>query len=169
MLVGNSPLPDNLGIRPARPEDKGFIESLYRSTRDDLRLIDAETDFIEELIGMQQRAQGQGYGEMFPNAMYFVVEHLNERIGRIVVDFGPNEIRLVDLAFVPQARGRGFGVTVIKAMQFAAGQSRAPLTLAVNRTNVRARQLYLSLGFRVEQSDVMTEYMAWYPTAVFMQ
>lgn len=169
MLAGNTPLPDNLGIRPARPEDRVFIESLYRATRDDLRLIDAEDEFVEELIGMQQQAQTRGYGEMFPNAMYFVVERLGDRLGRIVVDFGPNEVRLVDIAFMPQARGRGYGSHVIKAMQFAAGQARAPLTLSVNRTNIRARQAYLALGFRVVQSDAMTEHMAWYPSAEHMR
>lgn len=169
MLPGGTPLPDGLGIRPARPEDRGFIESLYRSTRDDLRLINGEKEFVEELIGMQQQAQTQGYGDMFPNAMYFVVERLGERVGRIVVDFGPNEVRLVDIAFIPQARGRGYGSQVVKAMQSAAGHARAPLTLSVSRSNLRARQAYLSLGFRVERGDAMSEHMAWYPVAPQMQ
>lgn len=169
MLPGIAPLPDNLGLRPARPEDKGFIEALYRSTRDDLRLLEAEDGFVEELIGMQQRAQVQGYGEMFPNAMYFVVERLGERIGRAVVDFGPNEVRLVDIAFIPQAQGQGYGSHVIRAMQYAAGQARAPLTLSVSRSNPRARQTYLALGFRVEQADPMTEFMAWYPDAAALR
>lgn len=64
------------------------MESLYRSGRDDLRLINAEPEFVEELIDMQFRARTAGYGEAFPNAFYFVVEKLGERIGQITVDSG---------------------------------------------------------------------------------
>ncbi|HZW26301.1 MAG TPA: GNAT family N-acetyltransferase [Gallionella sp.] len=156
-------LPDNMSIRPARDEDGGFIESLYRSSRDDLRLIQGEDDFIEELILMQHKAQTRGYGESYPNAFYFIIEKLGDKIGRIIVDFGHNEIRLVDVTFIREARGKGFGSGVIKALQYAAGQAKAPLTLTVHRHNPGAKRLYLSLGFRVEQSDPMVELMAWYP------
>ena len=157
-------LPDGLGIRPARDGDKPFIEALFKSTRDDLRMIDAENDFIETLIEQQHHAQTVGYGEQFPNAMYFIIEKQNERIGRIVIDFGPNEIRIVDVAFIPQARNRGYGAGVIRALKHAAGSAGAPLVLTVNRINSAARTLYYKEGFRVEQCNEMTELMAWYPS-----
>ncbi len=163
MMLNNNQLSDNLRIRPARPEDNGFIEMLYRTTRQDLRLIDAETDFIEELIAMQQRAQIAGYGETFPNAMYFVVERLDERIGRVVVDFGSNEVHVVDIALIPAAQGHGYGTQVIRVLQQAAAETRAPVVLSVSRTNPGAKRAYLALGFRVEHSDGVVERMAWYP------
>lgn len=163
MQAGNIRLPDNLEIRPARDEDSGFIESLYRSTRDDLRLIDAENDFVEELIQMQHQAQIRSYGEAFPNAYYFIVEKLGEKIGRVIVDFGHNEIRLLEVAFIRQVRGQGYGSGVIRALQHAAAQARAPLTLTVHRGNPGARRLYISLGFIVEQADHMIEQLAWHP------
>jgi len=164
MLTGTKSLPENLQIRPARPEDNGFLESLYRSTRDDLRLIDAADDVIEELISMQYRAQTQGYGDTFPNAMHFVVAHLGAPIGRIVVNFGHNEVRLVDIAFVPQARGHGYGSHVIRALQLAADRIHTPVTLSVNRANVAARRTYLALGFAVERGDALTQQLIWYPS-----
>ncbi|MBS1157643.1 MAG: family N-acetyltransferase [Proteobacteria bacterium] len=163
MLPGYASYTGSLNIRPARPEDSGFVEMLYRSTRDDLRLIAAEDDFIEELIGMQQQAQTVGYGDMFPNAMYFIVERLGDRIGRIVVDFGHNEVRLVDVAFVPQARSSGYGTEILRLLQTAAMQARAPLALSVQRSNLRAKQLYAALGFVSEGGDTMYERLIWYP------
>lgn len=163
MRAAGIQLPENLAIRPAREEDSGFIESLYCSTRDDLRLIQAEDDFIEELILMQHKAQNQAYGETYPNAFYFIVEKLGEKIGRIIVDFGHNEIRLLDITFIREARGKGFGAAAIKALQYAAAQAKAPLALAVHRSNPGAKRFYLSLGFTVEQSDPMVEQMIWHP------
>lgn len=156
-------LPGNLALRPARDEDAGFFASLYRSTRDDLRLIDAEKDAVEHLIDTQYQAQTEGYAEKFPNAWYFVVERLGECIGRVILDFGSNEVRVVDIAFVPAARDHGFGAEILKGMQMAAAQVRAPLTLSVNLTNVAAKRLYLQLGFQVLETGPTVELLAWYP------
>lgn len=139
------------------------MESLYSSTRDDLRQIAAERDLIEEIITQQHRAQTTGYGNMYPNAYYFIVEKLGDKIGRIVVDIGDTEVRLVDIAFIPLARGKGYGAHVLRALQQAAAQCRAPLALTVNRHNLPARNLYLTLGFRSEGGHPMLERMVWYP------
>lgn len=165
MQPNQLPIPDGLGMRPARPSDQVFIASLYRSTRDDLRLADAEQDFIEELIGMQQQAQTVGYGTAFPNAMYFIVEKHHQALGRVAVDFGHNEVRLLDIAFIPEARGKGYGEAVIRGLQQAASQTRAPLVLTVARNNPAAQKLYLRLGFKVEESNHTHDRMVWYPAS----
>ncbi|MBZ0091998.1 MAG: GNAT family N-acetyltransferase [Sulfuricellaceae bacterium] len=145
--------------------DNAFIESLYRSTRDDLRMLDAEEDFIEEFIDLQRRAQTEGYGDMFPNAMYFVVEYHGERIGRVVLDFGQNEIRVMDIALIPAARGKGYGGQVLQAVQAVAGKVMTPVSLTVRFDHPRAKQLYARLGFAVEEAQIPFERMIWYPSA----
>lgn len=163
MLQGIGQMPEGLGLRPARDGDRPFLESLYRSTREDLRLLAAEEDFIEELIEMQYRAMTQGYGEQFPNAMQFIIEHRQERIGQVAVDFGPNEVRIINLSFVPPARGKGFGAHIIRGMQMAAAKVRAPLALTVRSDNLVAKRLYSNLGFQVADLAPPYERMLWLP------
>ena len=115
----------NLSIRPARDNDKPFIAQLHHTTRDDLRLIDAERNFIETLIEQQHHAQTVGYGQMFPNALYFIIEMQFERIGQIVVDFGINDVRLVDFSLIPAARGKGLGKQIVQILQNGGDQSCA--------------------------------------------
>lgn len=164
MLSGSIKLPAGLGLRPMRSTDSAFMESLYKSTRDDLRMLDAEEDFIEEFIDLQRRAQTQGYGDMFPNAMYFVVEYHGEPIGRVVLDFGQNEIRVMDIALIPAARGKGYGGHVLQAVQMVAGKAMAPVSLTVRFDHLRAKQLYARLGFAVEEAQIPYERMVWYPS-----
>lgn len=161
-------LPNGLYIRPARDSDKPFIASLFESTRDDLLMLDADPDYIQTIIEQQHQAQTVGYGNDFPNAMYFIVEQHQERIGRIVIDFGKNEIRMVDFCLIPQAQGKGYGKIIIQILQYAAGASKAPLTLSVMRMNERAKLLYFSLGFQVEETNEMYDRMVWYPSSVDM-
>ncbi len=156
-------LPAGMSMRPALDGDRPFIESLYKSTRDDLRLIDAEDDFIEALIEQQHYAQTVGYGEQFPNAMYFIVEKVNEPIGRVVIDFGPAEVRVVDISLIPTARNQGFGKGILQSLQYAAASTGAPLTLSVATGNVGAIHLYNSLGFRCVEQNPAYNLMAWYP------
>ena len=165
MIPGTNTMPDGLGLRPARPADNGFIESLYRSTRDDLQLIDAEQEFIETLIEQQHHAQTEGYGDLFPNAMYFIVEKQGESIGRVVIDFGMNEIRLVDVALIPTARNKGYGKSIVQTLQYAAGSARAPLYLSVLKMNQPARQLYHQLGFQFAEASDTHDLLVWYPEA----
>lgn len=165
MIQHTLKMPDGLSLRLVRDSDRVFLESLHSSTRDDLRLIDGENDFIEEIIDMQLRAQTSGYGDMYPNAMHFIIENQGEKIGRVVLDFGHNEIHVIDLAFIREARCKGFGTKTLKSVQMVAGKVMAPVSLSVYCGNPQAKLLYLSLGFRVEGTHFPFERMVWYPSA----
>ncbi len=154
---------DGLEVRPSRDTDSPFIQSLYHSARPDLQLIDGERDLVEEVIAQQFRVQEVGMGGEFPNAMHYVIEKLGTQIGALVVDFGPNEIRVLYLAFIPAARGKGYGRTVLKGVQQAAEKVCCPVATVVWANNPQARQHYLALGFQVEERDVAAERLVWYP------
>ncbi|HEX7762889.1 MAG TPA: GNAT family N-acetyltransferase [Cellvibrio sp.] len=162
----NINLPDGLSVRPSRASDTPFLEKLHHSLRQDLQLIDAEQDMIESIIELQLKAQTQGYGDQFPNAMYFVIEKHNEPIGKATIDFGHNEVRLVDLALIPIARGKGLGAAVIQAFQKAAAMVAVPMTLSVLQSNIAAKNLYHKLGFVISHVELPYELMVWYPPAM---
>lgn len=152
---------DNLTVRNADDGDQAFLGRLYASTRDDLRQIAAEPAFVESLIAMQQNMQTAGYRSAYPDAQYLLFEHHGEAIGRMIVHAGPEEIRLVDISFMPHARGKRFGTAVLRALQQSAVRKNLPLRLSVHRDNAHAGRLYAALGFRVESEDEMTVRMLW--------
>lgn len=154
-----------LGVRPATAIDAPFLEMLYRAARPDLQLLDGTPEQVGALMAQQYEVLQAGTGGNFPNALHFVIEKVAERIGGLIVDFGANEIRLVYLALLPAVRGRGYGREVLQGLQQAAARARAPLAVTVWRSNPGARQLYLSLGFRVEDAQPTAERLVWYPDA----
>ncbi|GAB0056267.1 hypothetical protein SIID45300_00572 [Candidatus Magnetaquicoccaceae bacterium FCR-1] len=164
MLPGVQSLPEGLRLRPATSADAAFLASLYRSTRWDLRLVDAEHERIESLIDFQQQAQTSGYGESHPDAFTFIVEKLGDRIGRVMVLFGEQEVRILDISLIPAVQGRGLGGAVLQALQRAAEQVKTPLTLCVWRLNPEARQFYVSLGFQRVSLDAVMEQLVWLPS-----
>ncbi|HEX8956624.1 MAG TPA: GNAT family N-acetyltransferase [Burkholderiaceae bacterium] len=158
-----------LTVRPATPGDRPFLETLFRSARPDLQFIDAERDFVEAVIEQQHQVQQQGTGDNFPEAMHMVIEKAQHNIGALVVDFGPNEVRVLYIAFVPTARGLGYGKTILQGVQQAATQNRCPVAVTVWRSNPGAKKIYLELGFKVEESHATAERMVWYPGASLVQ
>lgn len=155
--------PEGLSVRPATGKDTPFLESLYQSTRDDLLCLDMGRDQKDELMEMQFRAQTQGYGDSYPNAMYFIIEKHHENIGKATLDFGHNEVRLIDLALIATARGKGLGALVIQALQQAAAAVAVPMTLTVLQENFAAKVFYQRLGFVTAAVELPYELMIWYP------
>jgi ribosomal protein S18 acetylase RimI-like enzyme len=169
MQANGIPVPDSLSLRPAQPDDSDFLEALYSSTRDDLRQINAEHGFIAELIKTQHALQIQGNAAHYPNALQLVVEKLGEPVGRVIVDFGPNEIKILNIAFIIEERGKGYGSGILRGLQQAAANAQVPLVLGVMRSNLKAKQLYLRLGFSVEQIGPIEDRMVWHPGTDFLR
>ena len=118
---------------------------------------------------MQLNAQTMGYGDQYPNAMYFIVEKLGERIGRVTLDFDSDRVHIIDIALVPAAQGKGYGSHILTAIKMTAARVKAPVTLTVALDQPQVKQLYLKLGFRVESSASMYEQMIWFPDAQAMR
>ncbi|MCX2543251.1 GNAT family N-acetyltransferase [Pseudomonas sp. COW5] len=154
---------DGLVVRPSRATDGPFLQSLYQSARPDLQWIDGDQEQVQQIVAQQFQVQEQGMGESHPNAMHYVVEKLGTAIGALSTDFGPNEIRVLYIAFIPQARGKGYGRVVLQGVQKAAQQVRCPVATVVWANNPHARQHYLALGFAVEDRNPAAERLVWYP------
>jgi len=154
---------EGLVVRPSRVSDGPFLQGLYQAARPDLQWIDGDPEQVQQVIAQQFQVQEQGLGDNFPNAMYYVVEKLGTAIGALSTDFGPNEIRVLYLAFVPQARGQGYGRAVLQGVQKAAQQIRCPVATVVWASNPHARRHYLALGFEVQECNPAAERLVWYP------
>ena len=158
-----SSMPQGVSVRPATVNDQPFLEQLYRSARPDLQTIDGDPELIETVMAQQMEVMEQGAGMNYPNAMYFIIEKTQHDIGALGVDFGPNEVRVVYIAFIPAARGFGYGKAILQGVLQAAGSNQCPVSVVVWRNNIGAKHLYLELGFQVEESQVMAEVLRWYP------
>lgn len=154
-----------LSLRAATPADEDFQYSLYRSTRQDLFTVDTSPENIESLIGMQYAARQTSYSQRFGSMMDFIVEKEGDPIGRVVVDFGHQEVRVIDVALIPDMRGKGCGGHILKSIQRAAALGGLPVVLVVARSNHAARHFYAVHGFVVDEASGAQDCMIWHPTA----
>jgi ribosomal protein S18 acetylase RimI-like enzyme len=112
---------------------------------------------------MQYEARKGGYATAYPTAESAVISIGDLPAGSIIIFRGPSEIRLVDIALLPEFRGRGLGGEVISMLVSEAAHAGSRLRLSVLRSN-RATHLYERLGFIATGGDEMYCEMECRPT-----
>ena len=152
-----------LSLRPALPEDDGFLYALYASTRaeelDAWGLAGAQR---EAFLRMQYLAQQQSYYAQLPRADHRVVVVDGAPAGRLLVERREEEIRLADVALLPEHRGRGLGTALVKQLLEEARAAGKPVRLHA-LTGGRAAALYARLGFGVLADEGPYVLMEWRP------
>jgi ribosomal protein S18 acetylase RimI-like enzyme len=157
---------DGITLRPATNADYAFMRVLYGSTRTDERPHFPFTDEQwEEFLDQQFAAQTAQYAQHYPTARFNIIERDGQPIGRFYVDVWPDQIRVVDIALLPAARGKGIGAAF---MQQAIDEARAAgkaVTIHVEVYNP-ALHLYDRLGFKPVATSGAYYLMEWKPDQV---
>jgi len=154
---------NSIKLRPATANDEPFLRELYASTRaDELSVLDCDEKQKMAFVEMQFNAQTQQYQMSYPDAERSLILNDERPIGRMIVDKS-EELTLVDIALLPEYRGRGIGSRLISTLLVKASAAGKPVSLHVLRYN-RAVQLYTRLGFSMVGEDGMYFRMKWTPT-----
>ncbi len=156
-------MPENLTLRVFQAGDAEFSLSVYASTRaDEMALVNWPAEQVSAFIQMQYDAQRKYYGEQFKSAKYYIIEYNGMEAGRIIIDRESETIHLMDIALLPEYRGKGLGSQLIRGLMLDATREGKPIRLYVEIFN-RALHLYERFGFkRLQQVGVYYE-MEWKP------
>lgn len=112
---------------------------------------------------MQFAAQSREYSARFPDASFLVVLVGNQPIGRLYLQRGSDEYRVIDLSLLPDYRGGGIGRSIVQRIIDEARRTATPVRLHVAHDNPDARRLYEQLGFQqISQTDTHA-FMEWAP------
>ena len=134
-------------LRPAGADDRGFLLQVYASTREEeLRLVAWDDEQKAAFIRQQFEAQDVYYREHYAAASFDVIEDDDGPIGRLYVSRWDDEIRIVDIALLPEHRGRGSGTALVRDVLDEAARSGKRVSIHVERNNPALR-LYERLGF----------------------
>jgi len=146
--------------RAPHATDAVFLAALYLATRPDLGALPVPRSVIEGIARHQQQLQVEEYAQRYPTAETWLLTDGNEALGRVVLDWTNDTLRVVDLAVAPHVRRRGVARAVLGALQDVCMGQRT-MTLRVRRENTAARALYAACGFAVVRDDGATLELAW--------
>lgn len=152
---------ERITFRTETPDDIEFLYSLYASTRaEEMKLVDWPDEQKAAFLRQQFDAQRAHYHAHYTAAEYSIILEDALPIGRLYVQKMAEDVRIMDIALLPEHRGRGIGGLLIRELLDDAATSGRSVSIHVEVFNP-AIQLYERLGFR--QIDTYGPYhlMEW--------
>ena len=124
---------------------------MYASTRvEELALVDWDEAQKETFLRAQFDAQDAWYREAYAEATFDVILVDGEPAGRLYLHRGPSEVRIVDIALLPEQRGNGVGTSLLRDLLAEGDAVGKSVTIHVERMNPALR-LYERLGFSLAE------------------
>lgn len=152
-----------VSLRPATEVDYEDLVRVYASTRaPELAQVTWWDD--EQKLAFcrsQYDAQKAEYDARFPDAEYDVILLDGRACGRIWIGRAADEIRLLDIALLPEVQRQGVGAALVGALIEEARSTGKRLRHMVFVLNTEARRFYERLGFRVFEDLGGYLHMEW--------
>ena len=92
------------------------------------------------------------------------MSHAGEDVGRLYIERWPTQHRLIDITFLPEHRGQGFGEALLRDLMEEAAAVNKAVSIHVEKFNP-AMGLYRRLGFTCVEDKGVYDLMHWVPDA----
>lgn len=153
-----------LTLRRVEPDDEEFLVALYGSTREEeLAQVEWAEGQKDRFLRWQYKLQRSEYQTRFPDADYYIVMMDDQPAGRIWIGRDEQQIRLLDIALLPEFQNRGAGTLLIRHLIDEASVAGKPLRHMVFVLNSDAHRFYERLGFVVIEDLGAYKHMEWRP------
>ena len=151
-----------LTLRPVTAADDAFLLSVYDSTRtEELAQAQWAEGQRDAFLKWQFDLQRAEYDARFPDAEYQVILIDDQPAGRIWIGRTDEQIRLLDIALLPQFQNLGAGTVLIKRLIEEAKTTGKILRHMVFVLNNDAHRFYERLGFVVIDDLGGYKHMEW--------
>jgi GNAT superfamily N-acetyltransferase len=151
-----------MALRPVTDADEEFLLSIYAGTRaDELAQAPWEPGQQEAFVKWQFDLQRREYGVRFPDAEYYVIVIDDCPAGRIWIGRDDRQIRLLDIAILPEFQNRGSGTLLLRWLIDESKRAGKALRHMVFVLNPDAHRFYERLGFVVIEEFGAYKHMEW--------
>ena len=149
----------NFTRRPASIEDEAFVRQLIlQMVSDDLGAALWPEAMRAPLLEMQYRGRLDSIRVNWPDAEQEIILTDGQPAGWVVIAHCEDAIHLVEIAILPEHRGKGVGTGRIRELLTESDRTGKPVRLNVLTTNP-ANRLYERLGFRRTGGDEIRHFM----------
>jgi ribosomal protein S18 acetylase RimI-like enzyme len=151
----------DLSLRPVQPGDEELLCRVYASTRtEELAPLPWTAEEKEAFLRTQFAAQHRYYQESYASSSFDVVLVDGLPAGRLYVARWAEELRVIDVALLPEFRRRGVGTALLHDLMDESATRGLPLRIHVERLNP-ALALYERLGFRLLEDRGVYLFLEW--------
>jgi hypothetical protein len=144
---------------PVSSSDEPFLVELYASTRaEEMALVPWNNDQKLFFLQMQFEAQNQYYRERYPNASFDLIKRDDCPVGRLYLAELADEIRIIDLTFLPAHFDPQVFEELIKEILQKGAQVSKPVRIYLENYSPQT-EIFVRLGF--QKIDEQGIYFLW--------
>jgi len=159
-MSGNS----GVSLRSVTDADTEFLIAVYAGTRAaELAQLDWDDSQKDAFVRWQYERQKEEYDARYPNARYDIILVDGTPAGRIWIGADDKQIRLLDIAVLPEFQNRGIGTHLLKQLMDEATRTNKALRHMVFVLNDNAYRFYERLGFKTIEDLGGYKHMEWTP------
>src|SRR5437763_13862000 len=153
---------ERLALRAVTADDEAFLLFVYdRSRAEELAQAEWQEGQQEAFVKWQFDLQRREYDARFPDAEYYIILVDNAPAGRFWIGEDAKQIRLLDIAILPEFQNRGAGTRLLKQLIAEAVDSGKVLRHMVFVLNNDAHRFYERLGFEIIDDLGAYKHMEW--------
>jgi ribosomal protein S18 acetylase RimI-like enzyme len=150
-----------LTFRRIADSDLPFLARVYASTRaDELAATSMTAAQKAAFLDWQFRAQHAHFQKHYLQADRLVVMQGGNDAGRLYIERSPTRHSIIDIALLPECRGRGAGEALLRDLMDEAASAAKAVSTYVEKYNP-AMRLYRRLGFVTEEDKGVYDLMRW--------
>jgi hypothetical protein len=136
-----------LALVSVTESDVSFLTELYASTRAiEMAIVPWTDEQKREFLRIQFEAQDQHYRERYPNASFEIIKLNEQQVGRLYQAELADEIRIIDLAFLPQYFNEHIFILLLKEILQKGEQTGKPVRIFLESFDPTT-QIFINLGF----------------------
>lgn len=141
-------IPASSTLRPVSSSDEPFLVELYASTRaEEMALVPWSGEQKQAFLQMQFEAQDRCYRERYPNASFDLIKLNDSPVGRLYVAELSDEIRIIDLTFLPAHFDPQLFEALIEEILQKAERIGKSVRIHLENYNPQT-EIFVRLGFR---------------------
>ncbi len=143
--------------------DDAFVYDVFCTTWESEVAALPNPNLARHVLRIQHIAQERRFAARYPHHERFVVLDDGRPVGRLYALVADETLHLIDLTLMPEHRSHGLGTAIIRDLLAHARMEGLEVALQVPRQNVRATDLFASLGFALTDVDDLDNHFAFSP------
>lgn len=139
-------------LRGITADDKDFIYEVKK-----LSIF----EYVDKIWGWDEEYQIKDFENDFDNYIFKIIVVDEKDVGFIQIDESIDSINIIEIHIIPEYQGKGIGSSILKNIIERANNISKIVKIGCFKDNIRARNLYERLGFKVVKTTD-THYMMEY-------
>ncbi len=136
-------------LQTSESSDYEFLKNVHHQTL---------KEHVFKIWGWNELEQDKFFSDDFETGQLQLIKFLGKPVGYLQLNQSPSEIYIVNVLILPEFQNQGLGSQIINDLILKAKNAGQSLKLGVFKVNTRAKNLYVSLGFKTYE-ETETHYL----------